>query len=150
MVRSSLEGRIFLSTLPKIEVHSKNFFECAPKSFAESKKNCTFGAVMRKILFTILLFGLVVCNSVAQGVLTERYQVTLLDLSAGLPHNNVNQFFVDSQGFVCTSLISHCAAYHMKGEDIYISHGYSVEHKGAAILVQRKIQWTADGWPSLK
>ncbi len=58
---------------------------------------------MRKILFTILLFGLVVCNSVAQGVLMERYQVTLLDLSAGLPHNNVNQFFVDSQGFVWIS-----------------------------------------------
>jgi len=37
----------------------------------------------------------------------------------------------------------------MNGEDIYISHGYSVEHKGAAILVQRKIQWTADGWPVL-
>ena len=45
--------------------------------------------------------------------------------------------------------IGHCAAYNMNGEDIYISHGYSVEHKGAAILVQRKIQWTADGWPVL-
>lgn len=45
--------------------------------------------------------------------------------------------------------IGHCAAYNMNCEDIYISHGYSVEHKGAAILVQRKIQWTADGWPVL-
>ena len=45
--------------------------------------------------------------------------------------------------------IGHCAAYHLNGEDVYISHGYSVEHKGAAILVQRKIQWTADGWPKI-
>ena len=43
--------------------------------------------------------------------------------------------------------IGHCAAYHMNGEDVYISHGYSTEHKGAAILVQRKIEWTQDGWP---
>ncbi len=45
--------------------------------------------------------------------------------------------------------IGHCAAYNMNGEDIYISHGYSVEHKGVAILVQRPIRWTADGWPEL-
>lgn len=45
--------------------------------------------------------------------------------------------------------IGHCAAYHMNGEDFYISHGYSVAHKGAAILVQRKIEWTPDGWPEL-
>ena len=45
--------------------------------------------------------------------------------------------------------IGHCAAYRMNGEDIFISHGYSVDHKGAAILVQRKIEWTADGWPIL-
>jgi arabinan endo-1,5-alpha-L-arabinosidase len=37
----------------------------------------------------------------------------------------------------------------MNGEDIYISHGYSVKHKGAAILVQRPIKWTSDGWPEL-
>lgn len=46
--------------------------------------------------------------------------------------------------------IGHCAAYHMSGEDIYISHGYSVEHKGAAILVQRNISWDKDGWPVLQ
>ena len=45
--------------------------------------------------------------------------------------------------------IGHCAAYNMNGEDIYISHGYSVKHKGAAILVQRPIKWTSDGWPEL-
>ena len=39
----------------------------------------------------------------AQQVLTEHYQLTTLDLSVGLPHNNVNQFFVDSQGFVWIS-----------------------------------------------
>ncbi len=45
--------------------------------------------------------------------------------------------------------IGHCATYTMNGEDIYISHGYSVEHQGAAILVQRPIRWTADGWPEI-
>lgn len=39
----------------------------------------------------------------AQPTLLERYNVTTLDLSAGLPHNNVNHIFVDSQGFVWIS-----------------------------------------------
>ena len=43
----------------------------------------------------------------------------------------------------------HCAAYHLAGEDIFICHGYSTTHNGAAILIQRPIHWTADGWPEL-
>ena len=43
----------------------------------------------------------------------------------------------------------HCAAYSMNGDDVFICHGYSTRHKGAAMLVQRSIQWTADGWPQL-
>ena len=43
----------------------------------------------------------------------------------------------------------HCAAYHIDGEDIFICHGYSIAHKGASILIQRPITWTADGWPTL-
>ncbi len=44
----------------------------------------------------------------------------------------------------------HCAAYTFEGEDIFICHGYSTKHNGAAILIQRPIAWTADGWPQLK
>ena len=44
----------------------------------------------------------------------------------------------------------HCAAYHIGNEDIFISHGYSIAHKGASILIQRPISWTADGWPTIK
>lgn len=44
----------------------------------------------------------------------------------------------------------HCAAYNMDGEDIFICHGYSVTQNGAAMLIQRAISWTADGWPELK
>ncbi len=44
----------------------------------------------------------------------------------------------------------HCAAYHMNGQDIFICHGYSTAHKGAAMLIQKPIYWTADGWPTLK
>ena len=39
----------------------------------------------------------------AQNVLTERYNMTCLDLSVGLPHLHVNQIFADSQGFVWIS-----------------------------------------------
>ena len=44
----------------------------------------------------------------------------------------------------------HCAAYNMNGEDIFVCHGYSTHHNGAAILIQRPIRWTADGWPTIK
>ena len=43
----------------------------------------------------------------------------------------------------------HCAAYHFDGKDIFICHGYYLPMKGASILVQREITWTADGWPEL-
>ncbi len=39
----------------------------------------------------------------SQTSLLERYNVTSLDLSSGLPHNNVNDIFVDSRGFVWVS-----------------------------------------------
>lgn len=42
-------------------------------------------------------------RSEAQNMLTERYNMTCLDLSTGLPHNHVNQLFVDSQGFIWIS-----------------------------------------------
>ena len=50
------------------------------------------------ILLVMLTSGLS-----AQGMLTEHYQITTLDLAAGLPHNNVNHFFVDSKGFMWIS-----------------------------------------------
>ena len=43
----------------------------------------------------------------------------------------------------------HCAAYHFPDGDIFICHGYSTKRDGAALLVQRKITWTSDGWPKL-
>ena len=56
----------------------------------------------KKYLFLAVL-TMVVGRLSAQNVLTEHYQMTTLDLSAGLPHNHVNQFFVDSKGFVWIS-----------------------------------------------
>lgn len=44
----------------------------------------------------------------------------------------------------------HCAAYTFDGEDIFICHGYSAPKNGAALLIQRTITWTSDGWPELK
>ena len=47
--------------------------------------------------------------------------------------------------------MGHCAAYHFgEGDDLFICHGYSTKMKGAALLVQRRITWTADGWPELR
>lgn len=43
----------------------------------------------------------------------------------------------------------HCAVYNFGGNDIFICHGYSVKLKGTSVLVQRRISWTEDGWPSL-
>lgn len=46
--------------------------------------------------------------------------------------------------------LGHCAAYHLADGDVFICHGYSIAHKGASILVQRRISWAKDGWPELR
>lgn len=43
----------------------------------------------------------------------------------------------------------HSAAYRFGDEDLFICHGYSIPMEGASILVQRRIEWTPDGWPKL-
>ena len=43
--------------------------------------------------------------------------------------------------------LGHCSVYNFDGEDWFFCHGYSVSKNGAPLLVQRKIEWTADGWP---
>ena len=50
----------------------------------------------------------------------------------------------------------HCAAYAIDGgendsssTDIFICHGYSITQNGAAMLIQRTITWSTDGWPEL-
>lgn len=44
----------------------------------------------------------------------------------------------------------HCAAYTFDGEDIFICHGYSATRNGVALLIQRPISWTSNGWPEVK
>lgn len=43
----------------------------------------------------------------------------------------------------------HCAAYSFADGDWFICHGYSMQKNGAPLLIQKKISWTADGWPTL-
>ncbi len=44
----------------------------------------------------------------------------------------------------------HCAAYDLPtGETLFICHGYATRLGGASLLIQRKVNWTADGWPVL-
>ena len=54
---------------------------------------------MRNVLVAVLLHLLAV-PACAQYSFAERYNMTRLDLTAGLPHNYVNHIFVDSKGFV--------------------------------------------------
>jgi len=44
----------------------------------------------------------------------------------------------------------HSAAYELPtGETVFICHAYSTAMSGQAVLIQRNIGWTADGWPEL-
>ena len=44
----------------------------------------------------------------------------------------------------------HCAVYDLPtGETIFICHGYSTKIQGASILIQRTVNWTPDGWPTI-
>ena len=55
---------------------------------------------MRRIIILFMSLWWTVF-SMAQGVmLTERYNVSYIDLKSGLPHNNVSAIFVDSNGFL--------------------------------------------------
>ncbi len=46
--------------------------------------------------------------------------------------------------------MGHCSAYTFPDGDRFFCHGYSVEKNGASILVEKIINWTSDGWPSLE
>ena len=43
----------------------------------------------------------------------------------------------------------HCSAYSFGDADWFVCHGYSIPKKGVPLLIQKKITWTADGWPTL-
>ena len=53
-------------------------------------------------LLTLLLLALFIANGgkAQDALLTERYNVSYLDLGNGLPHNNVSAIFADSNGFL--------------------------------------------------
>ena len=51
----------------------------------------------------------------------------------------------------------HCAVYdlpttllNLRPRTLFICHGYSTRHHGQAILIQREVEWTKDGWPVLR
>ena len=46
--------------------------------------------------------------------------------------------------------MGHCSAYSFPDGDYFFCHGYSVPKNGASILVQKKINWTNDGWLTLE
>ena len=46
--------------------------------------------------------------------------------------------------------MGHCSAYSFPDGDYFFCHGYSVPKNGASILVQKKINWTEEGWLTLE
>lgn len=46
--------------------------------------------------------------------------------------------------------LGHCSAYSFSDGDVFFCHGYSVAKNGASILVQKRIEWTEDGWLTLE
>ncbi len=52
-----------------------------------------FAGIMFFLLFSLVCRG-------ENNILTERYNVSYLDLQSGLPHNNVSSIFADSNGFL--------------------------------------------------
>ena len=58
---------------------------------------------MKHILVTLLTVILAATEVAAQNSFVDRYNVTFLDLKTGLPHNNINDIFADSNGFVWIS-----------------------------------------------
>ena len=58
---------------------------------------------MALFVFLFLLLVPLPCSAGEENVLTERYNVSYLDLSSGLPHNNISDIFEDSSGFLWIS-----------------------------------------------
>ena len=57
--------------------------------------------ILRMLTFFLCLLGML--PSQAQTLLTRQYNITFLNLTSGLPQNNVNQIFADSYGFIWIS-----------------------------------------------
>lgn len=43
----------------------------------------------------------------------------------------------------------HCAVYQLDDKDVFICHGYSIQEKGAPLLIRKSMTWSTDGWPIL-
>ena len=61
----------------------------------------TFSAALLSFIIYYLTFSAAPCA--AANLQLELYQISHIDLDDGLPHNNVNQMFADSKGFVWIS-----------------------------------------------
>ena len=58
-----------------------------------------------RVVFLVIILQMLSASVRAQlsSSLLERYNISCLDLTSGLPHDHVNHIFVDSQGFVWVS-----------------------------------------------
>ncbi len=56
--------------------------------------------MVRRLSLLLLAVWTAVCSMAHETILTERYNLSYLDLSNGLPHNNVSCLYTDSNGFL--------------------------------------------------
>ena len=69
--------------------------------YISSKGMCRYDyCLLSSFVFFYLLLSPFVAPAFAGNLLTERYNLTYLDLSNGLPHNHVSDIFKDSSGFL--------------------------------------------------
>lgn len=72
--------------------------------YISSKGMCRYDyCLLSSFVFFYLLLSPFVAPAFAGNLLTERYNLTYLDLSNGLPHNHVSDIFKDSSGFLWIS-----------------------------------------------
>ena len=67
----------------------------------QSNHNSSLFTLNSSLIFIVFLVLLMLLGGrIGATVLTERYNVSYLDLKNGLPHQNVSSIFVDSGGFL--------------------------------------------------
>ena len=72
--------------------------------YISSKGMCRYDyCLLSTFIFLFLLLSPLSTPAFAGNLLTERYNLTYLDLSNGLPHNHVSDIFKDSSGFLWIS-----------------------------------------------
>ena len=92
---------------------------------------------MKKALLSLAV-GLIALTANAQGITS---------VGANIPVVPSWKYSPDEEWTAMCYAYQTGTAYNFNGQDLFLCHGYSVELKGASVLIQKEIRWTDDGWP---